>query len=1355
MDDKPEISNEIVKKTPIGQAIASLNPDAPEVASQIVKHIPTTKPTLQMNIPFEPYDHTTAEVPIDEATAAFGGNYGGQPKKEIGYLEGSIANFEHNEIAWQAAHGGWQRTRDYLEGYKDPNFNPMDFQDKFLNIRPEYQPYLLSAENEKQMDYRISRIQHEQWMDDTVKDGSWMQWLTGGGLGLGADLLLMRFVPAIASAKYASFGKTAFMAMAKNAPGAAAFGFGSAGAEQIDRINGNMKDFLVDSLVRSVFATGLFAAGPVAGLIGEKSELWNLQSYVADHIKGIGYKLKVGEKGEIQGFHAYDMTPNKGLSADVVKLAQDKADSGFAKNGLFKIPYLGTAAEKFLSNSAFGSNTLSMLTSPFKTVNAVINLAYDHGIITKGMAEGQAKVKPFYTMLQQTIAHIKQEQNIFNALHAERNGLKPQNYVADSLKKVGIYTRQKTLEKIGADIGDRPYISVDQFSEEVQQVLRSGEQHSEGSVNKAAAMYRESMDKYYSLWREAYNLPKDWMPPKTADAYLMRVYDTNFLNNNLSSWTKVIANELREQDNTIVRFTQPLNEADERLQNAIAGKERLNQTANVADHIHKQAAEEIMALRAQKKALEENLQNEIRTNPELHLLADDWNALSADEAKELQALTKRRDIAQKEVDEKKTLIAGIRAEAQKRRSASIKGKTAKTSKANTRKSEIGKQVLAQEEAKLAQVENELEEEKAKLQELAHSGKINRRFYKKAPDSNVYVIRDSNERLKLRKTYHEQPGYRASEEDAHGFREEHAKAYYDTIMNQTAEDTINQIMGRFTGSGSENHVKARTLMIPDEVLYKNKFMTKNLPSKVANYKMWLSRRTALQETYKGLSIDGGFEPVLKNLHEEFDIVHTRLNNKVESIREKLKDEKLKPEEKKTLEKGLSQVEDEIKKNTKAFSKGKEQVTFVHEKMMGISRISQRGRNIAAGVKAFTAFANLGFLPATMITDLTANGLKQGLIPFIVDGIYPAVTSLGGLRKTHDSESFRKGLGALNLGLHHIGYASARREMDLATNPYLNLGKIPAALDKAAHFTSNINLTTTIDNFLQQLTSSVAQSNVIRNLIAHSEGKLAKGDRMWLNRYGIDPEKDGEAILKAFRKDGGGSTKLGGYQSNFWNWEDMKSGNKVSDAVFRSTHDTIISATAFDSPIWLDENGVMGMFGPIIRGFKGWAFASLNRYLIPSMQEPDARKLMGFALMSASAALVGPSRRMARGQDPYTDSKGRKMTKGQIAAEILFDSPQFAWLSQGLNDANLFTGGTLLNDLKNDKYYDRTRIGLLGPAANDANKFLNFVSSMATGNMNEQDTMGMASMIPVLNSLYGYNASQHIVQGWGLPKHRPRP
>lgn len=1326
--------------------------DVPESSPDFVKEI-RKKPYLTpkevpLDVNFTPFNHFTVTVPNTSTGIYLEPEIAKPlPLEAPSFKETASAQFKHVNDTWHYLHAGFTQLEKPWFEPPDPNFNVMDHEDQFINIKSEYVPYLLDSENERDMNFRLKRIYREQKLQDDIANGSWIPYLMGGGLGLVTDLT--NLIPIATWTKYAKYGQTFLKSFARATPGALSYGAVSSLGEQLDSINGNVHDWLVDTMTRSVFAASLFGGLGVVSLSADKSALWGLREFANDYIKGVGFKLKVNNKNKVEGIEAYDMTGGS-VSADKVKLAQDRADATMLKAGVFRLPYIGTAAEKFLGNRLFGSPMVNILNSKYKMLRYIGDLAVDHGIITEGLAKGKANPDKFFTKMNQTHSEISAMENQINALHMERNGFKIDNYVAQSATKAALYTRDKASEFLGKNIGDKVYISREQFFSEVEEVLHSTIPSEHGAVNEAASIFKNSMDKHYKDFRIAHNLPEDWMPPRTAQGYLMRVYDTNFLNNNERLWVDVISNYLKESDEVITKRLSPITDVENQITKLVEEKQRLTDTANISDATHKKISDDIDALKIKKRVLEEQLQNDIRTDPNLQLLAEDWNALSANEAKELSALLKRRDIVQKEIDKQKELIAGIKKQSAQREAASVKAKTAQTAKKSKRKAETGKLVLPREEQHLDELLKELYDEQTKLQTLAFEGKVNRRFYTKSKDSELFVYRNPNERLKLRDTYHAHEGEILSEELAHKRRAEHAQAYYHTIMNQTSEDTINQIMSRFTGNGAENHLKARTLLVPDELLYKHNFMSKNLMSKVANYNTWLARRTHLKNVYSESNLHEGFEPLLIELDKEFKQNRELLNNRKAELQEKLKEEGLKDKEKKLLEKQLKKVELDLANETKSFNNAKKDVNFIYEKMMGISKLTKGQRAFEASIKSATVALNLGFLPYTMITDLSANGLKHGIMPFLRDGIYPLVQSLGGLLKTKDSEAFRHGAAAINLALQHMGAGTAERNMSLQTNPYLNMGKIPSALDKIANWASNLSGANFIDNMLQRITSSVAQSEIVRIMHAYkaNKGKISKRDMLWLNRYGLDPEKWADRVVSAFKKDGGGKTKVGGYQSNFWMWKDIEAANKVGDATFRATKDTIISANALDAPFWTDSNGAMGVMGPIIKGFNGWAFASLNRYMVPFMQKPDMSQFVGVMGMLAAGALVSPMRRMARGEAPYPEG----MTDTQWAYEVFSDSSFFSYFSFVMNEANLLSGGTLLRDLKNDKYRDRARTGFLGPAWSDFNRMSNFFSALASNEMNEADALQMGRMVPFMNSSWTWGMSSALIKSFGLPKNR---
>jgi hypothetical protein len=272
--------------------------------------------------------------------------------------------------------------------------------------------------------------------------------------------------------------------------------------------------------------------------------------------------------------------------------------------------------------------------------------------------------------------------------------------------------------------------------------------------------------------------------------------------------------------------------------------------------------------------------------------------------------------------------------------------------------------------------------------------------------------------------------------------------------------------------------------------------------------------------------------------------------------------------------------------------------------------------------------------------------------------------------------------------------------------------------------------------------------MRILHASKAGPLSKRDSNYILKYGIDPKKWQDRMLAAYEKNGGGKTRLGGYQSHFWQWEDAEASNIFADAVFRSIKDTQINAGLIDAPLFTDDNGPIGIMGSMLRGFNGWAFASVNRYVIPSLQQADAEKLMGVIGMLATGYFVDPFRRAARGEEMFPES----ITPKQIFWATINNSGYFSWFANILANANLLSGDQLLGDLKSDKYKDRTRAGLLGPAWGTVNRMADIISALSSNEMNEADAKKMARMLPFANASWTWWMSKYVIESLGLPKNR---
>jgi hypothetical protein len=1300
-------------------------------------HVPNSRIPFDMDFKFNPQAPIT--MPSDQGFGVSTSEKGIQEPKPGFWKTAGAEAYEFNATA-EILHAGYSKYEqpDPLQDIPPSDWTPTSNTEMFYDIKPEYMSYLMDARGPKDQQYRRDRILSEQEHDTTLENGSMFARIIGGIGGVLTDPI--SYIPIAGEVKYAKFAPTILKTAARAFPGLAAVGIAQSGAKQLDKVNGNLHDFVIGAAVNTVFGMGIFGAFKGASLALDKMELWNLRGIAASSIKGVDFKFNLGEKGDIQGIKAFDTTGS--LSAAEVSYAQELADSSFNKSGFFKIPYVSDAAIKLAGAPYVGTPIMQMINSPYMTVRGFIDRAAEHGILTKGVAEGGTKPKSFEFLMQREYASLRSISAQMNALHLQRMGIKLDSRPVADVTQIGLGLYNKSLKLLGKDMDKSGYISRDQFHDEVQRVLFSKEPSEHAAVNEAASLMREKIDTTYKNYLKAYNLPEDILDPKTAAGYLMRVYDTPYMNVNKDKWVSTVSNWLKESDETIADRMEPIRSLETQLDNAKKAHEDLIRQQNVSDKQIKTSSDKLEKLKRDVKVANETLQNELRENPELSLHVENLHALSANEANELEKITKPLNDLKKQVDEQQKIVSALKSQKAKSKQSAMKGKTVKTAKKHLEAETGHEEKIKVEEDKLHDLKNKVSDEEYNLYEQARNGDINPRLYY----PQTYKLKDVNDRLQFRKTY-----------DNHIARENHAKGYYDSIMHMTPEDTISDVMGKVMGNARENHLKTRTLLLPDELLYNNNFMTKDLMAKLSNYVTYLSRRTTLKNVFKDVTHDGGIEPLIEKLNLEYKSNREPWDKRKSEIAEELKKldeesgkENLSESAKKRIEEDRKALTDENKKleknlksEAKKFSDAKELMNKSYQRMMGIRQRTPGEQKAKSMIMSITAMTNLHFLPATQIADLGSIGLQHGVWPFVRDAVYPAIESLGGILKTADSEALRKTAPSVHLALQDqlSGYADKNWAME--AQPYLNLGRWVGGIEKLAHFSSNADLTTYIDNGLQRLAGSTVQSEFMRILDASVKGTMTKKESEYLRKYGIDPKVWGERMVKAFKDSQGYKTKLGGYQSKFWEWQDTEAANHFSDAVFRGIKNSIINRGMFDSPFWADN-----FLGMMFHTFTGWGYASLNRYLIPMLQRPDAQKMLGVALSMGFGAMVSPLRRVIRGEDAVPDN----MTDAQRFWETINDSNATSEVANVLSWANLLSGDRILGDLKNDKYRNRMRIGAFGPVVGTVNRMGNIFDALASGEMNQKDALEMAKMLPVTGSIWGYNLSKMLIDKLGLPPTR---
>lgn len=1292
-------------------------------------------PNGSSKIPFDMDFAFNPGIPItlssDEGYGASTIEKGAQQEKPSG-LKVAAAEFYQFNATLPAAHAGvdWLKQPDPLLDIPEAGWKPTSQPEMFYDVNTQYLPYLMDARGPKDLQYRRDRVISEQEHDETLANGSMFFRILGGAAGAIIDPV--NLLPIGIGVKYARLSTTILKTMQKTLPGMAAVGTIQSASKQLDKVNGNLHDFVLDAFINTIFGTALFGAFKGVSLAGEKMELWNLRDLAKSSIKGVDFKFDLGKKGEINGIKAFDTTGN--LSAAEVSYAQELANTSFHKSGLFKIPYVGQGLLTLKGAPVIGSPAIRMMNSTYETTRAFIARANDTSSVTKGVAAGtDVTPKSFKLRMDQEFAELRGIAAQMNTLHLERMGFDIKPRIAQDITQLGLGLYNSALKLIQKDVEKYGHITRDAFDDEVQQVLSSGEASQHAAVNDAAALIRPKLDGAYKAWREAHGLSENFMPPKFAKAFMMRVYDTQYMQTNkygVNGWVPIMSKYFKESDVLIRERMEPITLLKQQLQSEIEAHTALIRNPKVTDKEIKISSNSLQKLKIDLNAEENKLQNELRSNETWHYHVDNWFDLSADEAKQLLQITKKRDTLQKQIDEQQKVVIELKNQASKSKQSSIKGKTKETAQKHAAEQEMAKHLTVAEETKLGDLKAQLQDEEYELYSKARNGEI---------DSNLYYpethkLKNPNDRLKFRNTFEHDEAINT-----------YVKAAYDTIMHTNPEDTIADVMGKFLGSSKENHLKARSFAVPDEILYNNNFMTKNLMSKVNNYVLYLSRRTHLKNTFKDVTHDGGIEPLLAGLNKEYQAKRAPFDEKKARIGEQLSkiDKEKNADRFNKLTKIAKSVDKKINAETRRFNADKSDIGESYERMMGLKK-RERWEIVTQGiVRSLAAMVNLHFVGATQIADLGAIGLQAGVWPFVRDSVYPVITSLNGLIKTKDSEAVREMLPHLHLGFNDVLNGHADQNIAMESQPYLNMGRIVEGAAKLAHYSGNADLTSYIQNNLQRWAGAAWQSKFMKILTKHSEGKANPKDLENIRKYGIDPDKWSGRMTAAFKESGGFKTKLGGYQSRFWKWQDMEASNEFSTAVFKAIQNTIISRGMFDSPWWADN-----LLGMVFHTFTGWGFASINRYVIPTLQRPDAEKMIGVMFALAMGSLVSPTRRMIRGEDAYPED----MTPEQHLYEAASDSAVGSALANTLSYANFLSGDRLIGDLKNDKFRNRVGIGASSAVFGTANRMVNILDAMASGEWNQKDAKQAAKMMMFTGSMYGYDISKTLIEKSGLPVNR---
>lgn len=1296
-----------------------------------------TKPTTPTSFEFTPQNPFTVDIPSEGKQSDVA--YPGFPvdSDKSGFFESAKAEFQElstnyhlsdvlNAPLTQPANAEAQflypQVNDKFYHPAPDGWSPKQEIDKLSNIDPKFIPMLLDTKNPDDFNFQLSKINDQAHRDAVLQNGSTMGKILGGLVGISPIGSIEDFIPLTAIATKAKVASGFISNVTKNIPGLLGASAVREGAYEMDKIDGNVSNFLKDTFIDTAFATTFFGGLGASKSLLNLSELNRLKKFSRDSLDGIGFNYKIDKEGNLKGFQAIDTTGGS-LSAAKVTRAQEHADAAFHKGPLFKIPYVGAASLAAVSGNIpglqyfLGSPLVRLKTSKYKAANAFADSAFDHFITTEGEAKGQVRPKSFEAKVKQTRAMLTSLKVQTDALHAERNGYKITARPTLNIQNAWSAIKQKSMQALSKESQSNDWVSKDDFMGEIRKVMITREPSEHAAVNTAASMYRKIHTDTAHAYLQAHGLPEDYF--RNMDTYLSRVYDTKYMNDNEvgeNGFVPVISKWFADSDEVINQRMAPLKNLEYQISQQKQAHTDLIKQPNISDKMVKDSSDRLAKLQNDLKYGNEKLQNELRNNPEYDPHIEDRHALSSDEARELTRILKPVKELNKKIDEQQAIIYSLKNQKSKSKQSSLKGKTTETAKKHASAEVSHQQTIKAEEEKLNLLKNDLQDKEHELYDRARNKEINPRLY----NPLTYEFKNPKDRLKFRETF-----------SSDVQRQIAAKASYDSIMNTHPEDIISDVFGKVTGNDAANPLKRRTLLVPDEILYNNNFMTKDLYAQTSNYVNFLSKRTHLKTSFDNVTVNGNFEELAESLSNEYQQNRSTINQRINSL---------------TDQKKIAKEKKNLRKEKAEFEAIKEDMKHLYEyRMMGINKRSNMDNMFRRSLMSLTAASSLHNLPATQITDIGWAGFQHGIWPFIRDGVYPIIESLGGILKTKDTEALREMASHVNLGLQDVLNNYADRNWHSELQPNLNMGKIVGGIEKYAHFSALTDLSPYIDNGIQRMNGSIVQSRFMELLHKQVSGDLSKKDALYLRKYGIDPEKWSTRMTDAYKEAGGFKTKIGGYMSKSWQWQDLEASNVFNDAVFRGIQNTLVWKGMADSPFFADN--LLGLF---FHTFTGWTYAATNRYIIPALQHADGEMLLKMLWMMGAGALVSPMRRISRGEDAVPED----MTNEQRGYEAFSDSGVLSSISNVMNMANFMSDDKLLGNLKNDKFRNRAKTGIFGMSdiVSSTAARVSDVIGMANSGINEKDLKTAAHMLPITGAMYGHYYGDKLVESLNLPRNK---
>lgn len=1180
----------------------------------------------------------------------------------------------------------------------------------------QYWSYITDARGPHDLLMRQEYARKQMQQDEKFAQGGLFSTLLGGLAGTLTDPMTY-LIPMASGVKYTTLTSNVARNLLKAQPGLAVSSVMTAGLEQANRIGGNLSDMAKNAAIDYAYGNVLMGIGFGTGFgkdaLSRSTGLTDLMKIVPK-----GYKVDLETAATKEGGIAYTgnvvLTPMSGMAMNAQKVAADtvEANNVMAQSGLFNT-FVGKPLEKALGWGFLASPVMKAANSGYSSVRGFFNRIAPVTIRTTGEMLGNAV--PFTA--HEIASFIKDSGRSLNLMINEKfmeaNGV------------LGGHTLKGAIKLAKAQFDNNLNISREQFGKE--SILRAVQ---EGYVSKCSQANEvgDAMADFLKGLGERYTKASGsdmFLDPRNAWRYFPMNYWVEAIRNNESGFVSTVANAYKKQDETISLLREPLERHEANVKSLKLEIKNLKET-NKADRRIRDFENRLALEEKNLQIANDKLIQQLRDNKNLHKLLDDRVYFNSEETKKLNEYKKPIQDAEEKLNNQKEELkfAQDRLKETNKQIKSLKKRKNPTDKQKEdlaflkdEKISLEREVEVQQ-GRVDRIEDEYNFAVNELEDLARNGKIDKKYFREYGNKIVF---HEPKLPKFRETF-------ADDTE----RELHAKALMESIYNESPSDLLANVFGdQEPGVISNPHYrKSRKVMIDQHELID--FLDPDIGKTINNYASVMGKITGIKEAIPELAQGPAMEGFMLNFKLEHDA-------KKAALEEELKAGKFTDK----------QAQSKRAKLDKEFVDNQKFMKDTLDTYFGVYASNKNPvlRKTVTGLKNLVSSSILGAVPLYGVQELSGLLMKQGLMPFISQGLGPAFRNIAKPVTDEEKRAYREMAAHAFMGMNNcfMGYTNRFIDSNEMSYPPVNSAaeNFGRATEKIAAVSNSLFGTNMVQNLEEQLVANAGQSEIMSWCYKFKDGTITDIQRQKAARYGIDLENDADVFIKNYENTPGTWKSGDGYMSLYHRWEDVAAVNKMTMSMRRMVQDQVVQANKFTSPYWAQNEFLSSFFM-----FHGWAYGYLTRYAIPFMQRPDAEQALGLMMMTSLGMGIEATKRFMNGKEMWDDDKQWHTE----ALKSLLDSGMIAgpyW--QWANEFNNFFG--VFPNFGTERFQDRRGFGQFSPIFGYLEKAGRFTKHLSKGDLTQGDVKGGLSLFPIASShLLFRHGINNILKNSSLPEKR---